>query len=158
MRHPVFHFYWSAIGGSAAHVKILLPLSSDGRWNRLLPIPLNHTVLDKFRLAPTAAENQNAGQKADLFRCGACLFRVVCESGVPFSARDFFLAQSWHVLQCSCGLCQRRDVHAKVRRVYSSSNLFSRRVRLTYAMTSRQLLLFFLAVCKECINLRRYQS
>ena len=33
---------------------MLLPLSSDGRWNRLLPIPLHQTVLDQFQLAPTA--------------------------------------------------------------------------------------------------------
>ena len=46
LRHPVFDFYWSAIGGSAAHVKILLQLSSDGRWNRLLPTPLHQTVLE----------------------------------------------------------------------------------------------------------------
>ena len=27
---------------------MLLPLSPDGRWNRLLPIPLQQTVLDQF--------------------------------------------------------------------------------------------------------------
>ena len=47
VRHRVFHFYWNA-SASAGDIKMLLPLSPDGRWNPLLPIPLQHIVLDQF--------------------------------------------------------------------------------------------------------------
>ena len=47
VRHRVFQFYWGA-GSSACDFKMLLPLSPDGRWIRLLPIPLQQTVLDHF--------------------------------------------------------------------------------------------------------------
>ena len=61
VRHRVFQFYWSA-GASAGDFKMLLPLSPDGRWNRLLPIPLQETVLDQFH-AFTAWRDEAGMQK-----------------------------------------------------------------------------------------------
>ena len=46
MRHRAFQIYWSA-GASAGDIKILLTLSFDGRWSRLLPTPLQQIVLDQ---------------------------------------------------------------------------------------------------------------
>ena len=63
-RHPQFHFYSSAAAGSAAHVKLLLPLSSDGRWSRVAPILLQNALLRQFQLAPSAAANQNDGRSS----------------------------------------------------------------------------------------------
>ena len=63
-RHPQFHFYSSAAAGSAAHVKLLLPLSSDGRWSRVAPILLRNALLRQFQPAPTAAANQNDGRSS----------------------------------------------------------------------------------------------
>ena len=63
-RHPQFHFYSSAAAGSAAHVKLLLPLSSDGRWSRVAPILLQNAPLRQFQPAPSAAANQNDGRSS----------------------------------------------------------------------------------------------
>ena len=61
VRHRVFQFYWNA-GASAGDIKMLLPLSPDGRWNRLLPIPLQQIVLDKFH-AFTALREETGMQE-----------------------------------------------------------------------------------------------
>ena len=58
VRHPQFHFYSSATTGSNGHMKLLLPLSSDGRWSRVAPMPLASAHLRLFRAAPPVAETE----------------------------------------------------------------------------------------------------
>jgi len=43
MRHRVFDFYWSG-GVSTDHFKLLRVLNPEGRWNRLLPVPLQEVL------------------------------------------------------------------------------------------------------------------
>ena len=59
-RHPQFHFYSSAAAGSAAHVKLLLPLSSDGRWSRVAPILLRNAPLRQFQPAQLRTRTTDA--------------------------------------------------------------------------------------------------
>ena len=60
-RHRAFQFYYSG-GISTCNFKLLLILSCDGRWSRLLPMPLQQIALDQFN-AFTALREETSGQE-----------------------------------------------------------------------------------------------
>ena len=60
-RHRAVQFYWSG-GISTGNFKMLLILSSEGRWSRLLPMPLQQIALDQFN-AFTALRERTGGHE-----------------------------------------------------------------------------------------------
>ena len=56
MRHRVFDFYWSG-GVSTGNFKLLRVLSPEGRWGRLIPVPLQEVMLSQVGVAAALRED-----------------------------------------------------------------------------------------------------
>ena len=63
-RHRAFEFYWSG-GISTGNFKMLLTLSSEGRWSRLLPMPLQQIALDQFNALTALREGTNGQEQLE---------------------------------------------------------------------------------------------
>ena len=56
MRHRVFDFHWGG-GVSTDHFKLLRVLNPEGRWSRLLPVPLQEVVLSQAGVVAALRED-----------------------------------------------------------------------------------------------------